>query len=456
MNPDQLVQLKNEDPDAYYRYLGIANPDTQVVSTGNSSSVQTDEQREAARRAAAGLNLSTEDLEEIARGNDQSAAPQTDEQREMARRAAAGLDLSTDDLQEIANRTASGAPSRSGTSTQSTTDTSAVELFADDINEAFQSQERSPIMQFNSVLESVLAMARQRRHGDSLKTLMEGGFTAGNVDPGTMARLLNNLESRAGADFTNLFNTTSQGFADVREEERAIREAKVNERDQIRDLALSVVENGGSKESVNAILQLNNLDDAIAAAAGALQSTAGDGREIRQLGSDLVAVDSEGNVEVLYSAGGSESGAGETVLRSIPGGGTAAIQLDAQGNPVGDPQTVIPGRPRVSDQAPGQKIKTSGGLQYTQADVGSISSQLAASRGPDGYVDPAVYADAYNRWVANGGIGEDFVDQFPPENYLNPRFDPNTASGPIPRFILNRVLDEADVEGQDIDNPFLS
>lgn len=44
-------------------------------------------------------------------------------------------------------------------------------------------------------------------------------------------------------------------------------------------------------------------------------------------------------------------------------------------------------------------------------------SKLRASMGPDGYVDPAVYQQAYKDWP---GTTAEFLSKFPPKNYVNP------------------------------------
>ncbi len=44
-------------------------------------------------------------------------------------------------------------------------------------------------------------------------------------------------------------------------------------------------------------------------------------------------------------------------------------------------------------------------------------SKLNASKGPDGYVDPDVYQEAYNTYP---GTKKDFLTKFPPNNWVNP------------------------------------
>jgi len=51
----------------------------------------------------------------------------------------------------------------------------------------------------------------------------------------------------------------------------------------------------------------------------------------------------------------------------------------------------------------------------------SIGEQkLNASRGPDGYVDPNLYQQAFNDWTAHGYSTASFVKAYPPDQYVNP------------------------------------
>lgn len=63
---------------------------------------------------------------------------------------------------------------------------------------------------------------------------------------------------------------------------------------------------------------------------------------------------------------------------------------------------------------------TSGTLSYTPNDQAADSQALNTSRGQDGYVDPTLYLNLYNAWIAGGGTLEDFLKTYPPKNYVNP------------------------------------
>lgn len=62
----------------------------------------------------------------------------------------------------------------------------------------------------------------------------------------------------------------------------------------------------------------------------------------------------------------------------------------------------------------------SGALNYTKADYSEDASALETSRGDDGWVDPTIYKQLYDAWVANNGKIADFVKTFPPATYVNP------------------------------------
>lgn len=68
----------------------------------------------------------------------------------------------------------------------------------------------------------------------------------------------------------------------------------------------------------------------------------------------------------------------------------------------------------------GAKPLVSGNLTYTAKDNAEDSQALNASRGTDGYVDPALYQKLYDAWNAHGGLLEDFLKAYPPKNYVNP------------------------------------
>jgi hypothetical protein len=64
----------------------------------------------------------------------------------------------------------------------------------------------------------------------------------------------------------------------------------------------------------------------------------------------------------------------------------------------------------------------SGAFTYTPALIAAGAAKLDASRGEDKYVDPQVYLDAYTDWTVNKhGLPQDFIKNFPPKVYVNPK-----------------------------------
>lgn len=84
----------------------------------------------------------------------------------------------------------------------------------------------------------------------------------------------------------------------------------------------------------------------------------------------------------------------------------------------------------------------SGNLVYTNNDYSSDSSKLEASRGDDGWVDPAIYQRLYRAWLDEGGTSKDFIAKFPPKLFVNPA---NNTLPPILRNTTGSGLD-ADID----------
>jgi len=66
-----------------------------------------------------------------------------------------------------------------------------------------------------------------------------------------------------------------------------------------------------------------------------------------------------------------------------------------------------------------RKAKAAGGTSNTLSrdQLAAGEAKLRASKGPDGYVDPNVYLQAFNGWP---GTSAEFLSKFPPKNYVNP------------------------------------
>lgn len=67
----------------------------------------------------------------------------------------------------------------------------------------------------------------------------------------------------------------------------------------------------------------------------------------------------------------------------------------------------------------GKPIK-SGGITFSGEQIGAFSKTLEDTRGPDGYVDPYVYKQAYDAWIESKALAKDFLTQYPPNKYVNP------------------------------------
>ena len=85
--------------------------------------------------------------------------------------------------------------------------------------------------------------------------------------------------------------------------------------------------------------------------------------------------------------------------------------------------------PTINSLQTGKTVQ-SGNLVYSPTDYTSAKTQLLATRGSDGYVDPAVYVELYNQWIQNGGLESDFKQVFPVKDFVNPapQSDPKVSS----------------------------
>ncbi len=99
-------------------------------------------------------------------------------------------------------------------------------------------------------------------------------------------------------------------------------------------------------------------------------------------------------------------------LRTIPGLGVVQVNKDGSGYTVVVPET----------EAPAKKV-SSGKLSYTEGDISEGVSLLEKSRGEDGWVDPTIYKNMYEKWIDAGGLPQDFVKNYPPKIYSNPAND---------------------------------
>ena len=248
---------------------------------------------------------------------------------------------------------------------------------------------------FNIGINKAIDEGRKMRQDKTLD-FMNGVVPPGALPASSFASVLKQFNSSSAP----MEATLMEGAMDFAAEQEKI---KVDTQNSIRQLALDVGKNGGSQDMVNAISALvesGDIDSALKIGATALSKG---NEDIRQVGSNLVKVDKDGNVKVLYSA------------PSTAGGGSEA----------------------------GTGFFNSGGLRIDKADLGTGSQELAATRGVDGFVNTDKYSQMYQHWVDNGGLPQDFFNQYDPDFYLNP----DDAS--IPSYIKSQMKKE-----EEDTNPF--
>jgi hypothetical protein len=188
-------------------------------------------------------------------------------------------------------------------------------------------QERASSLQnFSSALQDAIGMAREKRQNKDLDFL-QGKIPKGAVTAGQFTGLLANL-NQASESFARPLASEAIEFArmdqeQVIKEQEFQREQQEKQRQDIRDLALTVVENGGSNEIVNGILNSKDLDSAIGMAAGALNTKSK--MNVEKVNDQLVTydpADPEGTLKVIFN-GKTSSSKGSTTSgsSSTPSGG---------------------------------------------------------------------------------------------------------------------------------------
>lgn len=231
----------------------------------------------------------------------------------------------------------------------------------------------------SAALQNAINLGRAQRQSAELDFL-GGVIPEGAVSAGTFTGLLSNL-NKASNQFTQPL--TEQVLEFARDEQDFVR----NQQNDIRDLALSMVQNGASQEAVAGVLNAGDIDSAISMAAGTLNTSSKE--TIEKVGSNLVAYDEDGNTRVLFAGGSSGGGGG--------GGGTPGVNSG---------------------------VFNSGAIQVSDQEIGQLSSRLEQSRGEDGYANTEIFVDAFNAWVSRGGLPQDFFKQLDPDYFLNPN-DPS-------------------------------
>lgn len=171
-------------------------------------------------------------------------------------------------------------------------------------------QSADRINKFNAALNVAIDQARGQRQ-DTVLDYLGGVIPTGALPATSFAGVLGAFSASAAPLESTLIRSASE-FA--QDQALIVQE----QRNNIRDLALAVAEAGGSQEAVNAVLATSDPDSAISVAAGSLKSTKDD---IRQIGSNLVRVTDDGEVEVLFSASAGGGGGGAPTPTTVPTGG---------------------------------------------------------------------------------------------------------------------------------------
>lgn len=225
------------------------------------------------------------------------------------------------------------------------------------------------IGKFGAALNVAVDQARQQRKDKTLDFL-GGVVPKGALPASSFAQVLKSFNSDSAPLESTLLNSAMDFAKDA--EKR-----KEDTKNSIRDLALAVGENGGKQETVNAITALiesGDIDSALKIGATALSKG---NEDIRQVGSNLVKVDKDGNVSVIYSAPDSDGG--------------------------------------------GKDIFISGGLEISKEDIAIGETALENSRGEDGHANTDLYVRMYKKWIDENGDPQDFYKEYPPDYYLNPK-----------------------------------
>lgn len=165
----------------------------------------------------------------------------------------------------------------------------------DTVNEGYDPEaSASRISNFNAALNVAINEGRKSRADKTLD------FMNGVVPPGALpATSFAGVLSAFNADSAPLESTLIKAASDHAVNAEQI---KYETQNSIRDLALKVGENGGSQDVVNsisALVESGDIDAAIKIGATALANGKDD---VRQVGSNLVRINDDGEVEVLYSA----------------------------------------------------------------------------------------------------------------------------------------------------------
>lgn len=115
-------------------------------------------------------------------------------------------------------------------------------------------------------------------------------------------------------------------------------------------------------------------------------------------------------------------------MKIIP---TGSVLVDANGKVIarGNPKAASVPKTNLTPVKSGKAV-------FTPDQMSAYSATLEASKGPDNYVDPDVYKQAYDAWVDPevGGLAKDFLLKFPPKKYVNP------ANTTLPSYLRSSTV----------------
>lgn len=100
-----------------------------------------------------------------------------------------------------------------------------------------------------------------------------------------------------------------------------------------------------------------------------------------------------------------------------------ALSTDKNGDEIARPLTEVT-KKTTSGASPKGTVH-SGSATFLPEQLTAVSKELEKSKtlyGGDGvYVNPEIYQQAYDAWTSTGGLAKDFLTQYPPSKYVNPK-----------------------------------
>lgn len=188
------------------------------------------------------------------------------------------------------------------------------------------------LVSFSSALNQAVNLARQNRNQWAMQFLGDK-IPSGALPASSFGDILANV-NRASSNFTEpLVKSAEDAFKEVQSKAE-------KERNSIRDLAITALQNNASQDTVDAILNSKTLDSAISIAGTALNKKSS--LDIRTIGGKLVSVDPKtGETKVVFDGGGVDDSGGGTNVGDNEDVDTYAQRLNAgQITPTNIPQKI--------------------------------------------------------------------------------------------------------------------